>query len=72
MRIVASFLFIAFLGIASLPVRAVDLPDFTGLVEEASPAVVNISTVRSGCGRRTVGPVSSTGGTAGAVPPFLW
>ena len=61
MRIVASFLFIAFLGIASLPVRAVDLPDFTGLVEEASPAVVNISTVRS---------ADAGAGLSGQYPPL--
>ncbi len=40
-------------------VEARDLPDFTGLVEEHSASVVNISTVRNLEGRQPRGEVSA-------------
>ncbi len=46
MRRLAIVVFGWWLGILALSANAVDLPDFTELVEEVSPAVVNISTVR--------------------------
>jgi len=46
MRLPVKFTVLLFLFVFALSGRAAELPDFTKLVETASPAVVNISTVR--------------------------
>lgn len=67
MRLHVKFTVLLFFFVFALSGRAAELPDFTELVETASPAVVNISTVR----KAGVNPRAFNGPELEQIPEFF-